>query len=320
MNHRAVKNELVAPRPMDSEFQEALLCAINEASPDGILVVDDHGVVVSHNHRFLDIWRIPNDYLIRSVGRGSAVGAPEQPILDFVVRRVKDAHSFLARVQELYGDPALDDHCEIELKDGRTVERHSTILRGLSGHYLGRVWFFRDVSERKKAESALKELAEHDPLTGAANRRFFLLRLTQEFARARRYGTSLSLLMIDIDHFKRINDRYGHAAGDEVLKVLCVTCSGVLREVDLLGRFGGEEFTVSLPLTDLEGAYATAERLREAVAAQVVSMDGQLIRCTISAGTSTLEAADVNIDTLIQRADKAMYRAKKHGRNRVEVF
>jgi diguanylate cyclase (GGDEF)-like protein len=312
------KNEHSVIGPMDSEFQESLLRAINEASPDGILVVDERDVVVSHNHRFFEMWRIPGDYLKNTDGGNGSVGAPDHPILAFVVQSVKDPQSFLKRVKELYNDPMLDDHCEIELKDGRTVERYSTVLRGPCGRYLGRVWFFRDVSERKRTEAVLRDLAEHDPLTGAANRRYFLLRFFQEFVRARRYCNSLSLIMIDIDHFKLINDKYGHAAGDEVLKALCSTCGHILREVDLLGRLGGEEFTVLLPNTALEGAHATADRLRELVAAQVVLVNAHEIRCTISAGTSTMDSADPTIDAMLKRADNAMYRAKERGRNRVE--
>jgi diguanylate cyclase (GGDEF)-like protein len=204
-------------------------------------------------------------------------------------------------------------------KDGRTIERHSTVLRGENGKYLGRVWFFRDITAHRQTEAALRDLADHDPLTGVANRRFFLGRFTQEFARARRYERPLSMISFDIDHFKRINDKHGHAAGDEVLKSLCVTCAKLLREVDLLGRLGGEEFAVLLPETALEGAHLIAERLRQFVARQVVTVKNQTIQCTISAGVATLLAADTMIDDQLRRADEALYRAKNGGRNRVEV-
>lgn len=302
---------------MDLEFEKSLLCAINEASLDGILVVDDKDVVVSHNHRFLEVWRIPQNYLKKRVGGNSAVGAPDQPILAFVVQRVKDPQTFLMRVKELYNDPTLDDHCEIELKDGRTVERHSTVLRGFHGKYLGRVWFFRDVTERKRTDAVLRDLAEHDPLTGVPNRRYFLLRFSQEFARTRRYGDSLSLVMIDIDHFKLINDKYGHAAGDEVLKTTCLTCRHQLREVDLLGRFGGEEFTVSStpileePTRSLSGCMRQLPR-------KLSWRRAKKLHALLALARRLWKLLTQPIETMFQRADNAMYRAKEHGRNRVE--
>src|SRR5207253_1464274 len=106
------------------EFQASLVRAINEASPDGILVVDATDTIVSHNRRFIDVWGMPEEYR-----DGNSIGRSDQPILAMAVERVKNQAVFLARVKELYANPELDDHCEIELKDGRTLERHSTVLR-----------------------------------------------------------------------------------------------------------------------------------------------------------------------------------------------
>jgi diguanylate cyclase (GGDEF)-like protein len=299
------------------EFQTSLVRAINESSPDGILVVSGDGVVVSHNQRFLHVMRIPDDY-IESLPGGTAIGKLDQSLLSLAVERVLNPESFLERVRELYADPEQDDHCEIELRDGRTLERHSTVLRSEHGKYLGRVWFFRDITERKRTETALRELAHHDPLTGVPNRRLFFVSAAREFARARRSQRPLSLISIDIDHFKNINDQYGHAAGDEVLKSLSYTWGRLLREVDLLSRLGGEEFAVLLPDTALVGAHLVAERLRQSVAQHEVTENTEEIRCTISAGVSTLQPADASIDDILRRADESLYRAKKAGRNRVE--
>jgi PAS domain S-box-containing protein len=169
----------ITPAPADnrpsSEFQDSLLRAIRDASPDGILVVDARDHVVSLNQRFLDVWGIPGDR-VRGGRAGDIIGTPDQPILAMAVERVKNADAFLTRVKELYADPTQDDHCEIALKDGRTLERHSTVLRGEQGQYLGRVWFFRDITTRKQMETSLLELASRDPLTGVANRRHFFQR------------------------------------------------------------------------------------------------------------------------------------------------
>jgi len=219
----------------------------------------------------------------------------------------------------LYADPSLDDHCEIELKDGRTLERHSTVLRGARDRDLGRIWFFRDVTTRKQMERSLKELASHDPLTGVANRRYFFERAGEEFARSRRHHHALSVVMIDIDHFKRINDHYGHFRGDDVLKAVCKAFHAQLRESDLLARIGGEEFVILLADIDPDGARSLAERLRQSVADLTISSEGAEIRWTVSVGVSTLTPADATIEDCLKRADQALYRAKATGRNRVEV-
>lgn len=176
----------------DQEFQHSLIAAIREASPDGILVVDDHGVVVSHNQRFFDVLGI-----VPGMSPGDRA-LSERPLLSRALELVRDPDGFLQRVQALYADPLLEDHCEIEMKDGRTLERHSRALWGAHRQYLGRVWFFRDITARKQAEAALQQLTQRDPLTGVANRRHFFERATEEFARARRYGHSLSFIMLEI--------------------------------------------------------------------------------------------------------------------------
>ncbi len=139
----------------DSELQSLLINGIYEASPEGIIVVDDNHVIVSHNHRFVQLWQIPSD-LLHGLEPGTAIGLDDAPILSTILERVKDAQVFLARVKALYDNPHLNDLCEIELLDGRTVERHSTALKSNDGLYLGRVWFFRDVTERKKLERSLR--------------------------------------------------------------------------------------------------------------------------------------------------------------------
>jgi diguanylate cyclase (GGDEF)-like protein len=298
------------------EFQVSLIRAINEASPDGILVVDDAGIVVSHNRRFLEIWQIlPGD---AGGAASSYVGKPDQPVLQSVVAQVRAPEAFAQRVQALYADPRQDDDCEIELLDGRTLERHSTGLFGENGRFFGRVWFFRDISQHKAIEAQLHQFAESDALTGVANRRLFFQRAVLEIARARRARRPLSVVSLDIDHFKRINDSHGHAAGDEVLKALCRDCSALLRQVDLFARIGGEEFAVLLPETAMAEAHRTTERLRQSLARQVVTFDGRQISFTVSAGVAALRAGDVTIDDCMRRADEALYRAKNGGRNRVE--
>ena len=160
--------------------------------------------------------------------------------------------------------------------------------------------------------------ARTDPLTGAANRRAFLERAGEEMRQAHRSGLPLSLLIADIDHFKRINDSRGHAAGDEALKRFVLALGDALRPGDLIGRYGGEEFVVLLPHTTLEEAVAVAERLRRRVAAQEMGPEGDPFRMTASFGVAAVEPGDSGgIDAALRTADSALYRAKAEGRNRV---
>ncbi|SMH62450.1 GGDEF domain-containing protein [Azospirillum agricola] len=164
-------------------------------------------------------------------------------------------------------------------------------------------------------------LAETDPLTGAANRRSFLERAGAAAADAGRRQRSLSVMLLDIDHFKRVNDTRGHAGGDAALKRLVECCGATLRPGDLLGRFGGEEFAVLLPETNPYVAVGIADRLRAAVEAMVIPHDGEDFRITVSIGVAAVGAdgPDNGLDMALRRADDALYRAKDGGRNRVEM-
>lgn len=176
----------------------------------------------------------------------------------------------------------------------------------------------RDLTERLLFEDELRRLASTDFLTGVVNRRAFVERLTQELDRVRRFTEPACLLMLDIDHFKDVNDRLGHAAGDEVLRHLATTAVDSLRRIDLFGRLGGEEFGVLLPGTDIDGACDFAERLRCRIEASPATTTRGPVGLTVSLGVATLDAADPDADAVLARADAALYRAKVAGRNRVE--
>ncbi len=166
----------------------------------------------------------------------------------------------------------------------------------------------------------LRRLATTDPLTGLANRRAFLDRLEAEVARSRRYPQPLALVMVDVDHFKRVNDVHGHPAGDEVLRRIAGVLRSLARETDLVARYGGEEFALLLPNTDEAGARALAGRIRASVAAAGIPWEDRTLRVTASLGVSALEGEADAPEQLVSRADRALYVAKRTGRNRVVVF
>jgi len=173
----------------------------------------------------------------------------------------------------------------------------------------------RDISERKRMENKLRTLAITDPLTGAKNRRYFINRGKEELARSLRYGAPLCLLLLDIDHFKQVNDTHGHDAGDEVLKSLTQKAKMVLRETDVFARFGGEEFAALLVQTKQQDALLTAERLRTAIESMPLPQINNTFSISISIGVALFKDGDASIEELLKRADQAMYRAKEKGRN-----
>ncbi len=179
---------------------------------------------------------------------------------------------------------------------------------------------FQDITSRKSREALLKNQATRDPLTAIFNRRYFEEEVFKRIVDAKVNNQPFSVLMIDADHFKNVNDTYGHKTGDKVLIELAATCEKALRNDDIVARYGGEEFVVFLSGVDAQKGKIVADRLREQISEIVVYSDeGQEVRFTVSIGVSSSEVSD-NIDTLIKTADEALYKAKEGGRNRVEIF
>ena len=182
----------------------------------------------------------------------------------------------------------------------------------------GVLWVIDDIEGKKQMEFRLREMATQDSLTRLCNRRQFMKLAVREFNRSRRKGHPLSLLMIDADHFKRINDTHGHSVGDEVLKNLAATGNDCIRDIDLLARLGGEEFAVLLPETALAQAVQVGERIRMAAEKARVRINPQTrVSYTISIGAAAMDEEMIGVDDLMVRADTALYAAKGKGRNRV---
>jgi diguanylate cyclase (GGDEF)-like protein len=184
--------------------------------------------------------------------------------------------------------------------------------KGLMTRYNGLI---EDITERKLAEEELKRLASTDKLTEAYNRTKFKEIIGREIERFKRYNQPLSIIIFDIDHFKDVNDRYGHSAGDYVLKTIADIVRENIRKIDYFVRWGGEEFMIISSETNLKEVYVLAERIRETIESYIFEDIGKV---TISLGVTEFKENDTE-DSLIKRADNAMYEAKKKGRNRVEV-
>jgi diguanylate cyclase (GGDEF)-like protein len=189
----------------------------------------------------------------------------------------------------------------------------------VSGKFSGMLIILDDITTRKQLEFQLNHLATTDALTGANNRHRFLERAEEEVVRSERYNRPMSLLMLDIDHFKNINDSFGHAIGDDVLRALSAECRKLFRQTDVFGRVGGEEFSAILPETTLETAVQIAERLRQALAQLKIDGPDGSIAFTVSIGIVERKNSQ-NLSDVMYYADKALYQAKNSGRNRVCCF
>ena len=178
-----------------------------------------------------------------------------------------------------------------------------------------------EIIKQQRENDILEELAFIDPLTNCVNRRKFEEISNLELQRSTRYNSELSFLMLDIDHFKIVNDTYGHAVGDDVLKHFSSICLKLARDTDIVARVGGEEFIVMLPETNEDGAFIFAERFREEIYNSTLTINENTIKYTVSIGISSLNSdKDSTISMILQRADRALYEAKESGRNRSVIY
>jgi diguanylate cyclase (GGDEF)-like protein/PAS domain S-box-containing protein len=292
------------------QFQKALLEAQSEASLDGILILCENGEILSHNQNFITMWGISPQV---------SSGKNGERILQKISRQSINAPDFAKQAADVRGQLDSQKHEEIVLHDERTFDCYSAPILE-DGVYHGRVWYFRDVTERKRSEAQLQaanlklsELAVTDSLTSLNNRRALDAGLQREFTRALENGRSLSLILLDIDHFKAYNDSFGHPAGDQVLRIFGRLLREEAPHASLIARYGGEEFALVLTNTDAAAAIAVAEQVRR----RIESQEWEKRAVTASLGVATTAPHVTATTELLAAADAALYRSKAEGRNRV---
>lgn len=277
-----------------------------EQSSDGISIVDPV------TGRFLDV----NEALCHDLGYAREE-LLQRSVMD-IQSNIRDEAAWQAHTQTLRAQGKALIEFESLRKDGSRFPSEVSLRYVVVANHAYILANVRDITESKKMEDELKRQARIDVLTGLNNRRHFFELAEQELARAKRLGEQVSVLMLDVDHFKLFNDTYGHHVGDRVLQKLSEVCVHTLREIDIPGRLGGEEFAILLPETKGEQALEVAERLRLASAGAAVPLEqGDSIHFTVSIGVACFVATDARVDDMLRRADAALYAAKNAGRNRV---
>jgi diguanylate cyclase (GGDEF)-like protein len=304
------------------ELSNTILRTEQEVSPDAILVVNENQKIISYNQQFIDLWKLP-DYMVHA--------HLDAPVLKAVADQVENPEAFVERVLYLYQHRNEKSREEILLSDGKIIDRYSAPIAATDGKYYGRVWYFRDITERKRDEELIRNLAFNDALTNLPNRRLLLDRMKQAMVASKRSGRYGAVMFLDLDNFKPLNDLYGHDMGDLLLIEVANRIARCVREIDTVARFGGDEFVVMLSELDADREFSSgqasivAEKIRVALAEPYLLTSRQpddnestiKHHCSSSIGVVLFINNETSPEEVLKWADIAMYRAKAGGRNRV---
>jgi len=289
---------------------------------DGVLVLDPQGRLMDYNAA---AGRIFPRLSRNSAGQDCASCLDSYPTLVDTLAKWQEK---VAGITAGGGTEPAEEGCQMEISqlDKEQKKFYQVRLAPLfeKDQLLGSTVLISDITRQTEMMRQLEQTARTDGLTGLMNRTYFMDRMEYEICRSIRLSGAISLILMDIDYYKLVNDKWGHQAGDYVLREIAARITGKIRTVDLVGRYGGEEFIFFLPDTGQEQAVQVAERLRREIADGPITWNGQTIPLTASFGIAAVnlsrEQGKIDCDTLIGRADEALYRAKRSGRNRVEAW
>ena len=275
----------------------------------GVLLLDRELRAHFVNRAFREIWGLPDDIaaalptfaeLLEHGHRAAAFDIADHLLARYIAERNE-------QVRAGNSEPG-----ELRLRDGRVLRFEATLLP--DG---GRMISYLDITSQVRAAEELERLAHTDELTGIYNRRHFFFLAERELEKFDRYARPLCLVMLDIDYFKRVNDQFGHATGDAVLRTVAQRCRAGVRMTDTLARIGGEEFAILMPETTAANGADVAERLRGELRRAPVRHDGASVTVTVSLGVADATRTRRTVSTLLDAADSALYEAKRTGRDRV---
>lgn len=286
------------------------LSAVVDTALDGIITIDEKGIISSSNPAACKMFAYEKHEMLGQNIKMIVPSPHKQPHDHYIDRYLETRQARIVNnTREVDAERKDGSIFPIELCVGAKEFDGSWLFTGI----------IRDITERKALAEKIEKMAISDALTGIYNRGYFTDKLDEEFLRAKRYQLNLSLMMLDLDHFKAVNDQYGHPAGDAVLIALANQIQKSIRNIDALARYGGEEFAIIMPETDCDGAQIIAERIRRDVEAMEVDVGNQVVKKTVSIGIAcfTNGEADESADAFLIRADDALYQAKHSGRNRV---
>ena len=297
-------------------FKTALLEAQSETTIDGILAADESDHIILVNKQFGLHFGVPDEVLSSE---------DDLVVRKYVTDQVESPDAFIEKVKYLYSHRDEKSRDEFKLKNGKTFDRYSAPLVDSKGRHRGRIWYFRDITDRKTAEERVQYLAYYDALTGLPNRTLLQDRLTKALASARRQKDKVALLFLDLDRFKDINDSFGHALGDLLLQEVAKRLERCVREQDTVARLNvarlnGDEFLIVLTgVKDISDAAVAAKRFMDTMTVEF-AVQGHSLGMTCSLGISIFPEHGADSETLIKNADAAMYCAKNQGRNNFQFF
>jgi len=326
-----MQNEELRRVQAELETSHSRYFDLYDLAPVGYVILNEPGLILNVNLTAAGLLGMERSALVK------------RPLTRFILPDDQDIYYLHRKQLFKTGAPQV---CELRMlkKDGVQIwlQIQTTVAQDVDGAPQCRV-AISDITERKQAEEALRgakesleltnrdlqtalahvqQLARIDELTGVNNRRYLFEFAEYEFAIATRYQHSISVIMFDIDHFKLVNDRFGHAVGDQMLKHVVQVACAQLRKTDVIGRYGGEEFVIVLPVTNAQQAHPLAERIREGVAALRLDIGKGQVAVTVSIGIAEMRHAseDKSVESVINHADKAMYAAKAAGRNCTSIY
>lgn len=303
-------NALVQKKTRSLQHSLSVLRATLESSTDGVVVVDLKGNIIDHNQRLSNLFELPK----------SLLQAKDITLLhEYLSNKILKKDEYLSHLEHLRDDQELSNQLSFKLNNGKIFECYSRPYR-LNEETVGRIWSFRDITERSYFEKKLEYQATHDALTDLPNRLLLYDRIRQEIANSTRYNTKFAILFFDIDRFKLINDSLGHELGDKLLCLIAKRISKMVRKVDTLARIGGDEFIMIL-----SGFKKDQELMRKVVNLiesfnHYFLIDGHEVNVTASVGITVFPANGKTASQLMKNADLAMYQAKENGGNQFKYY